>query len=57
MDENTIEYRFPDLMETGEYTQFVCRECGTKNGTTAKKDTDGSLVVVCGSCWTKQVIK
>jgi len=53
---NTIPERFPELDDTGEYIQFDCEKCKTRNGSTIQKDGD-ILVVVCGECWTKQEYK
>jgi transcription elongation factor Elf1 len=47
---DTIVEKFPELIDTGEYVQFGCELCNTKNGTTIHKDAD-LLVVVCGQCW------
>ena len=52
----TIAEKFPELIDTGEYVQFECEKCKTRNGSTIHKDGD-ILVVVCGSCWTKQDYK
>ena len=56
MDEQTIAFKFPELIDTQEYILFECEYCKTMNGSTIHKDGE-ILVCVCGNCWKKQDIK
>ena len=56
MEESSIEFKFPDLINTEEYIRFECDKCKTINGTTIHKDGE-LFVMVCGNCWEKQVIR
>lgn len=54
--ENTIESKYPELVDSGEYIQFTCNICKTNNGTTIHNDENNKRFVVCGNCWNKKEI-